>query len=108
MERADRVAAERYGIPVLLLMENAGRAVANAAERMLKSRPGPVVVFCGSGNNGGDGIAAARTLHNRGHRVEAWLLKDPSGWKGSLALHYQIARRLGVRLRGFEGLSPKQ
>jgi hydroxyethylthiazole kinase-like uncharacterized protein yjeF len=115
MQRADHISADRYGVPVLLLMENAGRAVANAAERLLrtgsaKRRTGrrTIFVFCGAGHNGGDGIAAARTLHNRGHRVEAWLLKDPGDWKGSVALHYQMARRMGVRFRGFEGIPARR
>jgi hydroxyethylthiazole kinase-like uncharacterized protein yjeF len=96
MQRADRLAAQRFGIPVLMLMENAGRAVADAVPK-----PGRVIVLCGNGNNGGDGVAAARTLHYRGHRVEVWWLKDPQLWKGSLALHYQMARRCGVRFKSF-------
>jgi ADP-dependent NAD(P)H-hydrate dehydratase / NAD(P)H-hydrate epimerase len=103
MRRADRLSGGKFGIPVLLLMENAGRAVAEGAEPLLKRR-GLTIVFCGGGNNGGDGIAAARTLQNRGYQVEVWLLKNPADYKGSLALHYQMARRLGVRFKRFETL----
>jgi hydroxyethylthiazole kinase-like uncharacterized protein yjeF len=106
MRRADRLSAEKFGIPVLLLMENAGRAVAEVAERFLKRR-GLILVLCGGGNNGGDGIAAARTLHNRGYAVEVWLLKNPADYKGSLALHYQMAKRMGVRFKVFDTLNER-
>ncbi len=76
----DRLAAEMYGVPVDTLMENAGRAVAEAvAERTSPSCP--VVAVCGWGNNGGDGFVAARLLAERGYEVEVLALGrkyDPS------------------------------
>jgi len=70
----DRRASEECGIPSALLMENASRASADCAQELLAragARPGgePVLVVCGPGNNGGDGMALARTLHNRGWPV---------------------------------------
>ena len=67
MRRADRRATDRYGVPSLLLMENAGRGAVDALERVL----GPVgsrriAVVCGKGNNGGDGFVVARHLIGRG------------------------------------------
>ena len=59
MRAADRAAADA-GIPLLLLMEHAGRAVAEAALRHFSNQP--VVILCGRGNNGGDGYVAARHL----------------------------------------------
>ncbi len=80
MRRIDRLAVERCGIPVETLMENAGRAVADAiAERTSPSCP--VVAVCGRGNNGGDGFVAARLLAERGYEVEVYALEreyDPS------------------------------
>jgi hydroxyethylthiazole kinase-like uncharacterized protein yjeF len=73
MQEIDRRAMEEFGVPVETLMENAGRAVADAvAERT--SPACPVVAVCGRGNNGGDGFAAARLLAERGFEVEVLAL----------------------------------
>ncbi|MHC4391814.1 MAG: NAD(P)H-hydrate epimerase [Planctomycetota bacterium] len=74
MRELDRRASVDYGIPSLLLMENAGRAAAEAARRMLGAqREGTgVIVFCGKGNNGGDGFCVARHLHNMGFEVRCY------------------------------------
>ncbi len=76
MRALDIVATERYGIASLTLMERAGEALARAALRLAKDRTGPVVVICGSGNNGGDGLVAARLLAKRGREVRCFLLAD--------------------------------
>jgi len=67
MRELDRQATEEFGIPSLILMENAGRAVAMTALAMLKDHSrARVIIACGPGNNGGDGFVAARHLHNAG------------------------------------------
>lgn len=68
----DRWAIEGRGVPSLDLMEAAGDALARETE--LIARPGPIRVLCGKGNNGGDGLVAARLLRGRGHEVDALLL----------------------------------
>jgi NAD(P)H-hydrate epimerase len=73
MGKIERRAVE-FGIPLLLLMENAGRAVAEAALRL---KPKRVAVLAGTGNNGGDGFVAARHLLAAGVRTEVFLLGDP-------------------------------
>ena len=68
----DRLAIERFGIPVVLLMENAGSAVAQEAVK--KAAGGArIALFCGKGNNGGDGFAAARHLAAAGFKPLVFL-----------------------------------
>ncbi len=67
MQQYDRTAIHGLGIPGLLLMENAGRAVVDAVDRSVGGlRSQRVAVVCGKGNNGGDGFVIARHLANRG------------------------------------------
>src|SRR3954466_11499397 len=67
MRAWDRHAIDRTGIPERVLMENAGRAAAAVVHRLHPH--GRVLVACGSGNNGGDGLVAARTLAAWGGEV---------------------------------------
>lgn len=82
MAEADRLASTR-GVSGMILMENAGRAVADAAERL--STGAPIAILCGPGNNGGDGFVAARLLQERGHDVRLALLGSPENLKGDAA-----------------------
>jgi len=67
MGAADRWAIDEAGIPSLDLMETAGRALAESTAAV--AGPGPVWVVCGRGNNGGDGLVAARHLVESGYAV---------------------------------------
>lgn len=71
----DRRAAGEYGLPGVVLMENAGRG---CAELLMRLNPGrsPTLILCGPGNNGGDGFVIARHLYNRGWPVTAWVFAD--------------------------------
>ncbi len=75
----DRKAIEEYEIPGIVLMENAGR---NVVEEVMKMLPGTdkarVAVFCGKGNNGGDGFVIARHLYNKGVDVSVFLTAEVS------------------------------
>jgi NAD(P)H-hydrate epimerase len=87
MREIDRITSERFGVPSLALMENAGRAVADfAAENFPEAKR--IGIVCGKGNNGGDGFVAARHLHDRGKEIEVVLLGDPSELKGDAAANY--------------------
>jgi ADP-dependent NAD(P)H-hydrate dehydratase / NAD(P)H-hydrate epimerase len=88
MRAIDRTTSERFGVPSLTLMENAGAAV---AEHVLTHHGAArrIVVFCGKGNNGGDGFVAASLLHQRGRSVQVILLADPAELKGDAAVMYQ-------------------
>lgn len=77
MREADRVAIIDMKIPALRLMENAGKAVAEEARRMRRAAgPGRVAVLCGKGNNGGDGLVAARHLGQSGYRILVFLTSE--------------------------------
>lgn len=87
MAMADRLAVEA-GVPSLTLMENAGRAVADAAQRILPPTA-TVLVLCGPGNNGGDGYVAARLLRDRGHHVDLVTVVPPETLRGDAAIMAQ-------------------
>jgi len=89
MSKADRFAIAA-GTPGVALMERAGRAVADEAARLTRSR-GRIAVLCGPGGNGGDGFVAARLLSERGYGVELGLIGRRDGLSGDPALvaaHY--------------------
>jgi hydroxyethylthiazole kinase-like uncharacterized protein yjeF len=93
MREIDRITSERFGVPSLSLMENAGTAV---AEFVLSQYPSAkrIGVICGKGNNGGDGFVAARKLHEAGREVEVLLVGEPSELKGDAV---QMFKRLPVK-----------
>jgi len=84
MREVDRLTSERFGIPALTLMENAGTAV---AEFVMTRYPSAkrIGMICGKGNNGGDGFVAARKLHEAGKEVCLVLLADRSELRGDAA-----------------------
>jgi NAD(P)H-hydrate epimerase len=92
----DRRASEVYGIPSLVLMENAGRGVADKL-RALGAR-GPIVVCCGKGNNGGDGFVIARHLDGHGLPVRVVLWADPAELTGDAKVNCQAVIKAGIPL----------
>ena len=86
MQRIDRLSTERYGVPSLELMENAGRSVAGfVSERYAPLEEQRIAVLCGRGNNGGDGLVASRTLRERGLKPRVLLFAEPGAIKGDAA-----------------------
>jgi NAD(P)H-hydrate epimerase len=78
MRGVDRAAIERLGLPGLVLMENAALGVVDAIGRQYP-RAESAAIFCGPGNNGGDGLAVARQLATRGYAVEIFLAMGKAG-----------------------------
>ena len=102
MREADRHTIEDLGVPGIVLMENAATGVVDALrEAFPEARR--VLILCGPGNNGGDGLAAARHLANGGHQVELCLLGDPDRLRGDAAANLRMAKAFGVPLTTISG-----
>jgi ADP-dependent NAD(P)H-hydrate dehydratase / NAD(P)H-hydrate epimerase len=107
MRAIDRATSERFGVPSLTLMENAGTAVADyvlshygKAER--------IVVFCGKGNNGGDGFVAARRLQERGRKVQVVLLASSGDVRGDAAVMFGKLPEAAITVHSSEELKSER
>ncbi len=98
-QELDRRAVEQYGIPSAVLMENAGRGVADTLERL--GIASGVLICCGRGNNGGDGLVVARHLDLRGYSVRVALWADTARLSPDAALNLGILQRAGFSLAHF-------
>jgi len=98
VRRVDELAIHRYGIAGLVLMENAGRNAAAIIDRAY-GPAGRAVIFCGSGNNGGDGCVIARHLHNAGWSVRVVLAGDVSRMTPDASANYRIIEAMGLAPR---------
>lgn len=100
MRRLDEVAIKKYGIPGLVLMENAGRGVARIIERELSGCNNKrVSIFAGKGNNGGDGFVIARHLSNMGFQAAVYLLAKKSDVKGDAKTNLKIWEKMGGEIK---------
>ena len=92
----DAVAINKFHIPGIVLMENAGRG---ATQQLIHAGvTGPVVVLCGKGNNAGDGLVVARHLDILGIDVHLICLAGGHELRGDAAINYQIATASGLKL----------
>lgn len=99
VREVDRRAVEEYGMPSIVLMENAGR---NVAQKLLElGVAGNVVIFCGKGNNAGDGFVIARHLDLARINVKVLLWAKPADLTGDAAINYRILQRSGVTIEVF-------
>lgn len=99
MQALDRRAIEDLGIPGVVLMENAGRAVAEEILRRFLSETSPrALILAGKGNNGGDGYVAARHLLNKGWQVQTLVLAKREAISGDAATHLSILERCGASI----------
>lgn len=99
MREVDRLTTERYGIPSILLMENAAHAVARVITEKLGGsvRGQDVVVLCGMGNNGGDGAALARYLWTQWCDVDVYLFGSVAETKSDARANFEIVKKLSER-----------
>lgn len=103
MRAIDREAIERFGISAPLLMENAGGAAYAVLAREFGVAGKRFVVFCGLGNNGGDGCVVARRIHADGGDVQVVLLGDPAKYQGAAKANLEILARLPVDVCRIDG-----
>jgi NAD(P)H-hydrate epimerase len=107
MKRLDEYAITTWGIPSTVLMENAGRTTYRLLKENYLRGLKKVVVFCGRGNNGGDGFVIARYALRDGFETTVFLLSDPAGLKGDALLNMQLYRSLGGNVVIPEGSAGK-
>ncbi len=96
MREVDRLTTERYGIPSIILMENAAHAVARViTEKLGGSVKGKsILILCGKGNNGGDGAALARILFRSGAHLEVYLFGHMAETKGDARINFESVDKL--------------
>jgi len=97
VRRVDQIAIQQFGMSGLVLMENAGRGCADVLCELGVS--GTVVICCGKGNNGGDGLVIARHLAVRGHSPVVLLAATPASYQGDAAENLAIVRQTAVEIR---------
>jgi len=100
MAEVDREMIDEYGIDLLIMMENAGKALAQLAKRTLSDfvEGKKIAVLTGKGNNGGGGLVAARHLHNWGASIHVILGADEGELKDVPRKQLEILRRIGVEI----------
>ena len=104
MRALDRTAIEEFGIVAELLMENAGQAVYFVLLKEFGIKGKNFVIFCGLGNNGGDGFVVARKIHSSGGAVKVFVLGDPDKFKGAAKINLDILSRLPIEVRRIESI----
>jgi len=104
MRNLDKRAIENFGIPQEFLMENAGEAVYFVILQEQGIQNKTFTVFCGMGNNGGDGLVVARKIHSTGGIVRVYLLGDEKKFKGSAKKNLEIAAKLPIKITRIDSM----
>ena len=100
MRSIDRKTIEEVGVPGIVLMENAGLGVVRMIEEMLVEVENPrVSIFCGKGNNGGDGMVVARHLFNRSIAIDVYLLDSAQSLRGDALLNFELLQGFGIDIK---------
>lgn len=101
----DQRAIEEFGVPGVVLMENAGRGAAEWIRSHVQH--GPVRICCGRGNNGGDGFVIARHLDNWGIGTQVLLFSDPADYTGDARTNLNIIQHSGLPISVFRDPVPR-
>ena len=104
MRALDRRATEEYGIPQEILMENAGEAAYFVMLNESGVTGRKFVVFCGVGNNGGDGFVVARKLHSMGAGVKVFLLGESDQLRGPARVNFDIMLRMPIECHEIDSI----
>ncbi|MDY6972408.1 MAG: NAD(P)H-hydrate epimerase, partial [Thermodesulfobacteriota bacterium] len=104
MRGLDRTAIEKFGIKEELLMENAGEATYFVISKELGIKDKKFLVFCGIGNNGGDGFVIARKIHSNGGQVKVFILGDRTRFKNAAKLNLDIVSLLPIEVQELESI----
>lgn len=100
MRNLEKICFDEFGIPSVILMENAAHGFFRVLKEECKSLCGKkTAVFCGKGNNGGDGFAIARYLKNEGADVTVFLLFEEEKISGDALTNYEIIKKMGVKIQ---------
>jgi NAD(P)H-hydrate epimerase len=100
----DRYAIEKLDIPEEILMENAGQASSFVLQKEVGIKGRKFVVFCGVGNNGGDGFVVARNIHSNGGSVKVFVIGDSDKFKGAAKTNFHIISKLPIECRRIESV----
>jgi hydroxyethylthiazole kinase-like uncharacterized protein yjeF len=106
MRAMDRMAIETFGISPELLMENAGHAAYFALRSEFGIGQRYFLIFCGLGNNGGDGFVLARKVHANGGKVQVMIVGDPDKFQGPAKINHDILSRMSIDLCQLKDLEP--
>jgi len=101
----DGCAITEFGVPQELLMENAGQAAYYTILKEFGVENRKFVVFCGVGNNGGDGLVVARKLFSNGANVTAFIIGDHLKFTGAAKLNYDIAQKMQLPTYNLQSIS---
>ncbi|MBI5102170.1 MAG: NAD(P)H-hydrate dehydratase [Nitrospirae bacterium] len=104
MKEIDRKTTKGYGIPSAVLMERAGLRVAERVKELFSQHK--IVVLAGGGNNGGDGLVAARQLHNEGYNVRVFMLSKEDRLGTQCKAQLRIAKKTGVPVEFRSSVTP--
>ncbi|MEJ2049909.1 MAG: NAD(P)H-hydrate epimerase, partial [Calditrichota bacterium] len=100
MREMDRFTINELGIPGAVLMENAGLGTARVIEKLVREIGKPTVyIFCGKGNNGGDGFVISRHLWDNGIQVQVFIAGDEKEIKGDALINYKVIKKLALPIK---------